>query len=138
MGYLNINIFAVIVAAALAFGLGALWYSQFLFGRQWVAAHGHTPEKLEAMKKGMGKAYAVTFACQLLMAVAFAVLLRITHISAVLAGVKLAVLLWIGFVASVGLSSHVFSGKHIKAYLLDAGYQLVYMVVMGLVLTVWR
>lgn len=138
MGYLNINILAVIVAAVLAFGLGALWYSQFLFGKQWAAAHGHTPEKLEAMRKGMGKAYTVTFASQLLMAAAMAVLIRMTHIQSLVGGPKLGLLLWAGFVANVGLSSHMFSDKHIKAYLLDAGYQLAYLVIMGLVLTAWR
>jgi hypothetical protein len=138
MGYLNINILAVLAAAVLAFGLGWLWYSPFLFGKQWVAAHGHTPERLEAMKQGMGRAYAVTFASQLLMAAVMAVLIRMTHIQSLVGGLKLGILLWAGFVANVGLSSHMFSGKHIKTYLLDAGYQLVYLVVMGLVLTAWR
>jgi len=138
MGYLHINIFAVIVAAIATFGIGALWYSPFLFGKQWVAFNGYGPDKIEAMRKQAGKAYGISFACYVVMAAMFAILLRITHITAILAGAKLGVLLWIGFVAAVGLTANVYSDKPLKAFLLDAGYQLVYLIVMGLVLTAWR
>ncbi len=138
MGYLHINILAVIVAAIVTFVIGALWYSPALFGKQWVAAHGYTPEKIEAMRKGASKAYGLSFLCYLVMAAAIAVLLRMTHIESVIGGAKLGFLCWIGFVANVGFTSQLFSDKHIKTYLLDAGYQLVYLVVMGLILSVWR
>jgi hypothetical protein len=138
MGYLHINIFAVIVAAIVTFGIGALWYSPLLFGKQWLAFNGYGPEKVEAMRKEAGKAYGISFACYLVMAAIFAILLRITHIIAVLAGAKLGILLWIGFVAAVGLTANVYSDKPLKAFLLDAGYQLVYLIVMGLILAAWH
>ena len=138
MGYLHINILAVIVAAIVTFVIGALWYSPALFGKQWIAAHGYTPEKMEAMRKGASKAYGLSFLCYLVMAAAMAVLLRMTHIESVIGGAKLGFLCWVGFVANVGFTSQLFSDKHIKTYLLDAGYQLVYLVVMGLILSVWR
>src|SRR3989442_1721528 len=47
----NINILAVLVAAVLTFVLGAVWYSPVLFAKQWMAAQGYTPEKLEEMKR---------------------------------------------------------------------------------------
>ena len=37
MPYLHVNVFAVLLAAAAAFGLGALWYSPILFAKQWMA-----------------------------------------------------------------------------------------------------
>ncbi|HEX7966502.1 MAG TPA: DUF1761 domain-containing protein [Gammaproteobacteria bacterium] len=138
MEYLNVNFFAVVLAAVATFGLGALWYSPFLFGKQWVAFNGYSADQIEAMRKRGGKAYAVSFACYLVMALMFAVLLRITHISAIPAGIKLGGLLWLGFVATVGLTANLYSDKPLKAYLLDSGYQLVYLVVMGLILTAWR
>jgi hypothetical protein len=138
MGYLNINVLAVLVAAVVAFGLGALWYHPMLFGKQWVAFNGYTPEKIEAMRKGAGRAYGVSFVCFLVMSAMLAVLLRITHITAVLAGAKLGLLVWIGFVATTGLTANVYSDKPIKAFMLDAGYQLVYLVLMGLILAAWH
>lgn len=138
MQYLQINYLAAIVAAVVAFGLGWLWYSPMLFGKLWVAANGYTPEKIQAMQKGATRAYGVSFACFLVMAVMLAVLIRITHITAVPAGGKLGVLCWLGFVATTGLTANVYSDKPMKAWILDAGYQLVYLVVMALIITAWR
>src|SRR3989475_8990130 len=47
----NVNVLAVIVAALATFVLGAVWYSPVLFAKQWMQAHGYTPEQLEAMKR---------------------------------------------------------------------------------------
>jgi hypothetical protein len=52
----QLNFLAILVAAVAAFVLGALWYSPVLFAKQWMKAHGYTPDKLEAMKKGMVRA----------------------------------------------------------------------------------
>jgi hypothetical protein len=48
----NVNALAVIVAAVLTFGLGAVWYSPVLFAKQWMAAQGHTPEMLAQFSRG--------------------------------------------------------------------------------------
>lgn len=137
-GYLHINFLAVIVSAIVTFGLGALWYSPFLFGKQWVEFNGVTPDKVAAMRKNAPQLYAISFVGYLVMAVMFAVLLRMTHIEHLLGGAKLGFLLWIGFVATVGLTASLYAGRNLKAYALDAGYQLVYLAVMGVILMAWR
>jgi hypothetical protein len=136
-GY-QVNIPAVLVSAVAAFALGALWYSPVLFAKQWMKAQGHTPEKLEAMKKGMARAYGVSFICLLVMAAAMALLIGRLGIGSVLGGIKLGVLCWVGFAATVGLTANMYSDKPLSAYLIDAGYQLVYMVIMGIILALWR
>ena len=138
MGYFHINIIAVLVAAVVTFGIGALWYSPFLFARQWLAFNGYGPEKLEAMRKDALRAYGISFVCYLVMSAAFAVLVRMTHIAGATGGAKLGFLLWAGFVAATGLTANVYSDKPFKAFALDAGYQLVYLVVMGLILVAWQ
>ncbi|HLW74933.1 MAG TPA: DUF1761 domain-containing protein [Gammaproteobacteria bacterium] len=138
MGYLHINFLAAVVAAVVAFGLGWLWYSPILFGKQWVAWNGYTPEKIQVMQKGMLKAYGISFACFLVMSMLLAVLMRICHISAVVAGAKLGFLCWLAFVATTGLTASVYSDRSLKAWSLDAGYQLVYLVVMGVILAAWH
>src|SRR5579863_6533317 len=135
MQYLHyVNFMAVVVAAIVAFLLGALWYSPLLFAKQWVALHGYTPEKLKAMQAQSKRAYAISFVCQLVIAFAMALLIAITHMVALLAGIKLALVCWTGFVATTGLMAQVYSDKPFKAFLLDAGYQLVYFLAMGLIL----
>ena len=66
----------VIGSAVAVFAIGALWYSPILFGRAWVKAHGHTPEKIEAMRASMGRAYGVSFACYVVMAIAMEILIK--------------------------------------------------------------
>jgi hypothetical protein len=138
MGYLHINILAVIVSAIVTFGIGALWYSPLLFGKQWVEFNAVSPDKVEAMRKNAPRLYGLSFVCYLVMAAMFAVLLRMTHIEHILGGAKLGFLLWLGFVATVGLTASLYAGRSMKAYALDAGYQLVFLVVMGLILLIWH
>src|SRR2546425_1685769 len=65
----NVNLLAVLVAAVLTIALGAVWYSPVLFAKQWMHAHGYTPEKVEEMKRrGVVRAHAVSFVCYLRMA----------------------------------------------------------------------
>src|SRR5437879_13917817 len=76
----NVNILAVIVAAVLTFVLGAVWYSPVLFAKQWMAAQGYTPEKLEEMKRrGVTRAYAVSVLCYLVTAYVMALLASYTN-----------------------------------------------------------
>lgn len=138
MGYLHINIWAVLVAALVTFAIGALWYSHLLFAKPWIKAHGYTPEKLKTMQTGAGRAYGVSLLCYLVMAAVLAVLVNLAGLHSLVGGVKLGILCWLGFAATIGLTAHMFSEKTLAAYLIDAGYQLVYLVVMGGLLEAWR
>src|SRR2546429_1680867 len=90
----NVNILAVIVAAVATFVLGAVWYSPVLFAKQWMQAHGYTPEQLEAMKRrGVARAYAVSALCYLVMAYALALLASYTQATSFVQGLWLTPLL---------------------------------------------
>lgn len=134
----DINIWAVLVAAVVAFLIGALWYSPLLFAKQWMKAHGHTPKKLKAMQAEAKRAYGVSFLCQIVLAAVMALLVAMIHMSSALAGIKLGLVCWLGFAATLGLMANMYSDKPIKAYLIDAGYQLVYFLVMGAILGAWH
>jgi Protein of unknown function (DUF1761) len=132
-----IHLLPVLVSALAVFALGALWYSPLLFGKQWVAAHGHTPEKLEAMRASAGRAYAVSFFCYVVMAVAMSILIGRMNITMIEGGFKLGALLGLGFAATITLTAHMFSNKPLAAYWIDAGYQVAYLILMGLILVAW-
>ena len=132
----EVNYPAVVVAAIAPMIIGALWYGP-LFGRLWLSAHGHTPEQLEQMKQGMGKAYGLSFVCYLAMATVLAYLLAWIGAINVATGLWMAFLCWLGFAATVGLTAHLFSDRKPSAYLIDVAYQLVYMLAMGAILGAW-
>lgn len=135
----NVNIFAVLVAAVLTFVLGAFWYSPVLFARQWMQAQGYTPEKLAEMKrKGLARAYVGSALCYLVMAYVVALFAAYTNSTTLPQGLWLGLLAWLGFAAPIGLTANLFSEKPIAAWVIDAGYQFAYLVIMSVLLSVWR
>lgn len=138
MPQFDVNWLAIIVAAVAAFAIGALWYSPVLFARQWMAAHGHTPEKLAAMQSSMGKTYAFSFITYVIMAMVIALLMGLTGGSTAIQGVVLAVLAWLGFGFTIGLNTNLYSAKPAAAFMIDAGYQFVHVIVMGAIIGAWR
>jgi len=135
----NVNIIAVFVAALVTFVLGAFWYSPLLFAKQWMQAQGYTPEKLETMKKqGITRGYLVSLLCYLVMAYVVALLASYTNSTSVAQGLWLGFLAWLGFAATIGLTANMFSDKPIAAWVIDAMYQLAYLLIMGAVLSVWH
>jgi hypothetical protein len=134
----SIRILPVLVSAAAVFALGALWYSPVLFGKAWVRAHGYTDEKLAQARASAGRAYAVSLGCYLVMAVAMSILIARMDVTMLRGGVKLGALLGVGFAATIGLTANVFSDKPLTAWLIDAGYQVAYLVLMGVILVSWR
>jgi hypothetical protein len=134
----SIHWLPVIVSAVAVFAIGALWYSPALFGKAWVRAHGYTPEKIQAMRASMGRSYAVSFVCYLVMAAAMSVLIGRMDIIYVRGGVKLGALIGVGFAATIGLTANMFSEKPLATYLIDAAYQIVYLMTMAVILVAWR
>jgi hypothetical protein len=134
----SVNYLAVLVSAIAVFLVGAVWYSPLLFGKMWVEEHGFTPEKVAAMRAVAGRAYSVSFLCYLVMAFVMALLVAWTGVTTPEGGSRLGAVVWLGFAATIGLTASMFSEKPITIFLLDAGYQLVYLMIMGTILAAWR
>jgi len=135
----TVNIVAILVAALVTFVLGAFWYSPVLFARQWMQAQGYTPEKVEEMKKkGMTRAYAVSALCYVVTAYVVALLAGYTNSTTLAQGLWLGFLCWLGFAATIGLAANMFSEKPFAAWVIDAGYQMAYLVIMSVLLSLWR
>ncbi len=134
----HVNYLAVGAAALATMVIGAVWYSPLLFSKLWMKAHGYSEEDVEQMRKTLGRAYMVSMFCYVVMAFVLAVLVSWVGVTTVLEGAVLGLLVWIGFLATLGLTANMFSEKPLSTYLIDAGYQLVYTVVMGVILAAWR
>ena len=135
---LEINYLTIFVAALATFALGALWYSPLLFGKLWMKVHGHSADKIAEMQQSTGKIYGVSFVCYVVMAAVLAILVSYTGVATASGGLWLGFLCWLGFAATIGLTANLFSEKPLAAYLIDAGYQLAYLLFMGALLALWR
>lgn len=134
----TINYIAVVVAALLGgMALGFIWYGP-LFGKQWMKVVEIDQKKIDAAKKkGMGKTYALSTLGALIMAYVLAHFINYAQATTVVAGLQVGFWAWLGFVATTMLNNVLFGNKSWKAYQIEAGYQLVALLIMGAVLSVW-
>ena len=142
MPQVPVNYTAVLSAAIASMVIGFLWYGP-IFGRMWMKLSGITADKMNAAKqKGMGKSYAMMFVGSLVMAYVLqhALFFASTYLGAygASAGLVAGFWNWIGFVAPVTLGTVLWEGKPWKLWLLNNGYYLVTLSVMGIILAVWR
>lgn len=124
----------VLMAAVVTFLIGMIWYSPILFARPWMALNGYTPEKLVELKKGAPKAYGISFLAYLVLGVGIAAVVRF---DSPLGGMWTGMQVWTFLVMPVSLTGLVFSDRRLGAWLIDAGYQLVYFAAMGAILSRW-
>lgn len=134
-----VNFWAVLVAALVQMGLGALWYSPMLFAKPWMALVGKTPESIkQTPSQKMAGMYIATCACALIMAYILAHFVVYTQSKTITDGLQTGWYAWLGFVATTSLVNTLFSGRSWKLYLIDAGYHLISLLAAGAILAIWR
>jgi hypothetical protein len=102
----EINYLIVAVAAVANMVLGMIWYSQQLFGKQWMHLMGISREQMqEGKKKGMGRSYAVALISSLVMAYVLAMFINLLGVVDASGAWKLAFWIWLGFLATTMLGS---------------------------------
>ncbi len=133
----DINYLAVLVSSVASMAIGFAWYSTGAFGKKWMNMVGLSQKDLEKQKKDMGPKYGLVFLGSLVMAYVLSHFVDFTLATTIAEGMQAGFWAWLGFVATVGLSTFVFEGKPFKLYLINNGYQLVSLLVMGAILAVW-
>lgn len=141
MPVVPINYVAVLVAAAAAMVLGFLWYGP-LFGKLWMSLSGISASTLDAQKKkGMGSKYLVMIVGTLVMSYVLAHALVFASAYLKVVGVSAGLMAgfwnWLGFIGPVTLGSVLWEGKSWKLWGLHNAYQLLSLLVMGVVLALW-
>ena len=131
----SINYLAVVVAAVLEFGLGALWYGP-LFGKVWMAAVGLSEEEIQSGNPAQSMAYRGL--ATLVAAYVLAHIINLAGATTLGAGLETGFWLWLGFIATFTLDSVLFEKRPLKVWIINNAYHLVGMLIMGAVLALWR
>lgn len=118
---------AILVSTFVAGGLGALWYSPSLFGEAWLAELGKPRESLGPPGPSIAGS---VFSC-FVSAIAVAWLATELEATGIARGAWLGAVLGLGLVATAFLSAALFSGWSLRLFLIQAGYRVVYLVLMG-------
>jgi hypothetical protein len=94
---MGVNLLAVLVAAVASMMVGFLWYSPLLFATPWTVLMGYNPNdkaQMDAMRKGAGKLYAISFLCSLVAAFVLGRIIHVATIHTVLHGAKIGAGVW--------------------------------------------
>jgi hypothetical protein len=127
----DVNLWAVLLGAALSFALGAVWYSPVLFGRAWNRVNRSAEQKGHP-----ARVFGVSFVMAVVAAGAFAAWLGPAPEfgRSVLAGLSVG----LGFVAtSIGIN-YQFAQRSTVLWAIDGGYHTAQFVVFGVVLGLWH
>ena len=136
----DVNGWAVLLAALSSMVVGSLWYMPASFGTAWQKYTGVNAEKMcKSMTGGqMAWMYGSVFVASLITAYVLAHVSFIAHAffqnSWTSDAVQTAFWLWLGFTAVRVYVHDTFEGRRKKLTLLTAGHELVTMLVMGLII----
>lgn len=130
---IGVNWWAVIIAAVVKFAIGAVWYTA-IFGQRYRALLG-VPEG--ASTDGMVPAMVVQIIGDLVMAYVLARFIVHYGVTGLVGGVTIGFMAWLGFVATIMVGTIFYEKKSPEFVGINAGYQLVGIVVMGAIISLW-
>ena len=128
-------VLAVALAAIIPFLVRALWYSPYLLGRPWERAHGYDdPARMALLRASAPRNYLVSLVTYLILALVLRFFLYRLAASDTASALRVAALTWLGFAATIGLTSVLFALQPVSLWAIDAGFQLLYICLMALIL----
>jgi len=139
-----INIWPILVAAIVAFGIGALWYSPILFGREWMALSKYASTTSGAAASGAGSSsgmwwrYVIQLVSTLVLFAVMGFIVASTGSMTAGDGAFMAFLIWLGFSATSSASDLLWAQKPLKLVLIYEICTLVTWLIGGAIIGAWR
>ena len=131
---MQINYWAILVAALSTFLIGGLWYSPALFGKAWMRENGFTEENMKG--SNMTKIFGLAFLLGIVAAINLAMFMGPENNPAM--GAMWGFLAGFGWVATFVGTHYLFERRSLKLFLINAGYSVVALTVMGVILAAWK
>jgi hypothetical protein len=130
----ELNYWAILVAALSTFLIGGLWYSPAVFGKRWMRENGFTEEGLKG--GNMVQIFGLAFFLALVAAVNLAMFMGPEDKPAM--GAMWGFLAGFGWVATFVGTHYLFERRSFALFLINAGYSIVALTVMGVILASWK
>ena len=131
------NYLAVLVAAIVYWLIGAVWYG-VMFNKLWMKLEAIPQAQIDAMKgAAVALPYVVTFVLNVIIAFVLAQLCSWRNATTAAKGASLGVLLWLGIVGPVTYTTHMYEMRPLNLFLINEGYVLVGLLVMGAIVGGW-
>ena len=132
LDFAGLNWWAILVATAAAFVLGAVWYGP-AFGKAWLAALGKSEDEIQPSPTP----FVVSFVAALATCIVVAALMRGLGMTGIADGAVLGALTGVGFIAASLASDTAFCRWRWRLWAILAGYRVGYSIIMGAIIGVW-
>lgn len=131
----DINYLAVLVCAVASLAVGFVWYAP-LFGKAWIEGVGLKQEDIKPADAVKG--YIFGLISSFVQALLLAVFMKMTGTVGLLPGIYAGAAVGIGFIALSLFSNDLFEHRPFKLSMINAGYRIVYFIIIGAILGVWQ
>ena len=126
---------AMLAAALIRMAIGAVWFSPIGFAERWRGIVGLTPEEVRAT---MPRAIAADAIASFVMAIVLAHAVAYAGAATVGQGAAVGFFNWLGFVAMIQFTAVLYERRPLKLFFLQSGFNMIALVLMGVLLAVWR
>ena len=126
---------AIIIAAVVKFLIGWAWYAPPVLGKRWAELSG---QSMDGGMSGMAPAIVVQLIGDLIMAYILARFIVHYGDPSLVSGAIVGFMAWLGFVATLMVASMFYEKKPGELIAINAGYQLVGILVMGAIIGWWH
>lgn len=136
----DLNWLAVVVAAVVYYGLGALWYSRSVLGNIWMASIGWDPDPEEGPQMNAAAMILPIFAF-LVAAIALGMLAAASGTDTLGEGIVLGLVAGVGVAAAITLVTAVYdpiSPKPMTWFWVTGGYHLVGILIASAIIGAWQ
>jgi hypothetical protein len=130
-----IHTWPFVVAVLIKFVVGWLWYSPFMFLKQWQALSGVTNEQMQG---DMAKGIAIWLLGSVLMAFVLAHAVVYAGADTFVKGAEVGFANWVGFVLVIALDAYAAEKRPFQLVAINTGANLIALILMGGVLGGWR
>lgn len=134
---MEINFLAVGLAALAGIIIGAVWFGPKTFFPLWWKFLGRNPAE-QPGTDNMALIFGSTFVAAVVQSIVMSVFINLAEQATgsmdTVTGLAIGALVGVGFAASASLSHHLFGGFAIKAWVLEAGQDIVSLAAMGAII----
>lgn len=135
-----VNYWAVIAATVVQFIIGMVWYGP-LFGQKWMQVIGVDSKTKEEIRAGQKEAMPFYFITLIFSFITNYILYHFIKAWPEVTGVEVALWVWFGFVMPTQLGGVMWDNlprkRMVSKFLLQAGYQLVSLSIIGYMFSIW-
>jgi hypothetical protein len=132
MDFSQLSILAIIFAVIANMIIGALWYSPVLFANIWMKSLGKSMEELQTSNANIG--YGLTTLAGIISAIVLSLFISMLDSVTIGGGALIGFLASLGIASARELSPTFFEGRKYTLFLISAGYHIVSLTVMGIII----